>query len=338
MRSCRPSTPSWRSSGSRLAGSAATRQGGPSGDRVGGDARSLVCGGLRRRGALAAGAVQRLAPAGLFRLRVHQPDRAVRSDFVVPGRALHGVRAPRSGRFARRRAAAGLPRDDDPRRRLAADRLRGAGADRPRVQRRARQCRTAVPDRAGRRCYLRHRPGVRHLRLLLGAVLTIAASTADPLLGAALLFTYSLGTAAPLFVIAWLWDRYQLGRRAWLRGRPLEIGPVTIFSTNLVAGLLFILLGASFIAFQGTSALSVYYDDLGLGDLGFRAQLWVADHLVGIPDWAWLPLVGLVIGAVWLARRNDRLRRASWPPTPASGQPASARIASGAEPTDGASP
>ena len=173
---------------------------------------------------------------------------------------------------------------------------------------------------------------------LLGAVLTVAASTADPLLGAAPLFTYSLGTAAPLFVIAWLWDRYQLGRRAWLRGRPLQIGPVTIFSTNLVAGLLFILLGVSFIAFQGTSALSVYYDDLGLGDLGFRAQLWVADHLAGIPDWVWLLPVGLVTGAVWLSRRNDRLRRASPPPTPASGPPVSARIAARAEPTDGASP
>src|SRR5918994_382191 len=45
---------------------------------------------------------------------------------------------------------------------------------------------------------------------LLGAVLTVAASAADPLVGAALLFTYALGTAAPLFVIAWLWDRYQL--------------------------------------------------------------------------------------------------------------------------------
>src|SRR2546425_793649 len=85
-----------------------------------------------------------------------------------------------------------------------------------------------------------------------------------PVLGASLLFTYSLGTAAPLFVIAWFWDRYQLGRRAWLRGRPVRIGPFTVFSTNLAAGLLFILLGVSFITFQGTSALSVYYDDLGL--------------------------------------------------------------------------
>ena len=148
---------------------------------------------------------------------------------------------------------------------------------------------------------------------LLGAILTVAASTASPLLGASLLFTYALGTAAPLFVIAWLWDRCQLGRRTWLRGRPLRIGGVTVFSTNLVAGLLFILLGASFIAFQGTSALSVYYDDLGLGDLGFHAQLWVADVLTRIPDGLWLALVGMVVGVVWLRRRRG--------PQPASTSP-----------------
>ncbi len=170
---------------------------------------------------------------------------------------------------------------------------------------------------------------------LLGAVLTIAASTASPLLGASLLFTYSLGTAAPLFVIAWLWDRYQLGRRAWLRGRQLKIGPFTIFSTNLVAGLLFILLGVSFIAFQGTSALSIYYDDFGLGDLGFRAQLWVADNLAGVPDLVWLMLVGLVAGGVWLSRRRGRLRQTASPTVTTNSQPVPAQMASQAKRSDG---
>jgi cytochrome c biogenesis protein CcdA len=141
---------------------------------------------------------------------------------------------------------------------------------------------------------------------LLGSVLTIAGSSADPLLGAALLFTYSLGTAAPLFLIAWFWDRYQLGRRAWLRGRPLRIGPFRVFSTNLVAGTLFILLGVSFIVFQGASALSIYYDDLGLGDLGFRAQLWVEDHLTRIPDAAWAAALLLALAALWARRVRRR--------------------------------
>jgi hypothetical protein len=151
-----------------------------------------------------------------------------------------------------------------------------------------------------------------------------------------LLFTYSLGSAAPLFVIAWLWDRNQLGRRAWLRGRPLRIGPIAVFSTNLVAGLLFILLGTSFIAFQGTSALSVYDDDLGLGELGFRAQLWVAEALAGAPDLVWLVALGLIVGFVWLKRRGGRPRGTASPAARANAQPVHVRIATRSECTDGA--
>ena len=113
---------------------------------------------------------------------------------------------------------------------------------------------------------------------LLGAVLTIAGSAETPLLGGALLFVYALGTAAPLFLIAWLWDRYRLGRRAWLRGRPLRLGPLEVHSTRLVSGLLFIALGATFIWFEGSSGLSVLYADLGLDELGFRAQAWVDEN------------------------------------------------------------
>lgn len=138
---------------------------------------------------------------------------------------------------------------------------------------------------------------------LLGAVLTIAGSSASPLLGAALLCTYSLGVAAPLFVLAWFWDRHQLGRRAWLRGRIVRIGRYEIFSTNLLAGCIFILLGISFIALQGASVLSIYYEDLGLGELGFQAQVWIATQLAPIPDLLWALGVAVVIGLIYLWRR-----------------------------------
>jgi cytochrome c biogenesis protein CcdA len=113
---------------------------------------------------------------------------------------------------------------------------------------------------------------------LLGAVLTIAGSAANPLLGGTLLFAYALGTAVPLLAIAWLWDRYQLGRRAWLRGRAVQIGRWQLHSTRLASGLLFVVLGATFIVFQGSSGLSVVYADLGLDELGYRAQAWVDDN------------------------------------------------------------
>ncbi len=140
---------------------------------------------------------------------------------------------------------------------------------------------------------------------LLGAVLTLAGSTAQPLLGAALLFTYAVGTAAPLFVIAWLWDRHNLGKRQWLRGRAVHIGPLRLHSTNLMAGLLFILVGVSFIAFQGGAILGGVYEEVGLGTLGFVLQGWIADHVGGgVSDVAWLAAIVVVAGGVWLRQRR----------------------------------
>jgi cytochrome c biogenesis protein CcdA len=138
---------------------------------------------------------------------------------------------------------------------------------------------------------------------LLGAVLTVAGSAASPLLGAALLCTYSLGVAAPLFVLAWFWDQHQLGRRAWLRGKLLRIGRYEIFSTNLLAGGIFIILGVSFIALQGASVLSIYYADLGLDELSFRAQLWISTRLAPVPDLIWALGVAVVIGMLYVWRR-----------------------------------
>jgi cytochrome c biogenesis protein CcdA len=147
---------------------------------------------------------------------------------------------------------------------------------------------------------------------LLGSVLTLAGSAANPLLGGALLFAYAFGTAAPLFVIAYFWDRLQLGRARWLRGRTLRVHRWTVHSTNLIAGLLFILLGASFIAFQGGSALSAVYDDLGLAELGFRLQTWVADRLGNGAD----AVVGVVVvglAGAWALRRHRHQRISSAP-------------------------
>ncbi|MFF1277029.1 cytochrome c biogenesis CcdA family protein [Streptomyces marokkonensis] len=90
---------------------------------------------------------------------------------------------------------------------------------------------------------------------ILGAVLTVAAMGGDPWRGGALLAVYALGMAVPMFVLAALWDRYDLGRRQWLRGRVIHVGTVPLHTTSLAGGMMFILLGVLFLAFDGTSAL-----------------------------------------------------------------------------------
>lgn len=90
---------------------------------------------------------------------------------------------------------------------------------------------------------------------ILGGILTVAAVDGDPLHGGVLLAVYALGMAVPMFVLASLWDRFDLGRKRWLRGRTFQVGPVALHTTSLVGGLFFIALGAAFLAFDGTSAL-----------------------------------------------------------------------------------
>ncbi|MFD7063386.1 cytochrome c biogenesis CcdA family protein [Streptomyces sp. NPDC059906] len=95
---------------------------------------------------------------------------------------------------------------------------------------------------------------------ILGSVLTVAAVDGDPLHGGVLLAVYALGMAVPMFVLALLWDRFDLGRRRWLRGRTFRAGPLTLHSTTLLGGLFFIALGVAFLAFDGTSALPSVLD------------------------------------------------------------------------------
>jgi cytochrome c biogenesis protein CcdA len=95
---------------------------------------------------------------------------------------------------------------------------------------------------------------------ILGSILTVAALGGSPLRGGFLLAVYALGMAAPLFVLALLWDRWQLGRRAWLRGRGFRIGSLHLHSTSVIGGLLFITLGVVFLVFDGSAALPSLLD------------------------------------------------------------------------------
>src|SRR5215203_3134807 len=148
---------------------------------------------------------------------------------------------------------------------------------------------------------------------ILGAVLTVAASSGQVFRGAILLAIYALGMAAPLFLMAALWDRFDLGRRSWLRGRALSIGRLSVHTTNLVSGIMFIVLGPVFIAYDGSSALSGLYEAYGAVEVAFAAAEWVRSFTGGVPDA--LVLAGALAAALVLAgmvlvrRTRSRTRR-----------------------------
>jgi cytochrome c biogenesis protein CcdA len=88
---------------------------------------------------------------------------------------------------------------------------------------------------------------------ILGAVLTVAATSGSPLRGASLLATYAAGMTAPLFVLALFWQRLKLGERRLLRGRPVQVGRLTLHSTSLIGGVLVAAVGVLFLVDRGGS-------------------------------------------------------------------------------------
>lgn len=138
---------------------------------------------------------------------------------------------------------------------------------------------------------------------VLGAILTVAATQESPLAGGALLAVYALGMTVPMFAMALLWDRYDLGRRRWLRGRTMTLGPISTHTTSVAAGLLFITMGALFLRFDGTAGLT---ESFGLGDttdLEFAAQVAVSTWGAAVPAWA-PPLFIAVVAAVVAWKRR----------------------------------
>ncbi len=139
---------------------------------------------------------------------------------------------------------------------------------------------------------------------ILGAVLTVAASSGSVLGGAGLLATYAAGMAAPLFLMALLWDRFDLGRRRWLRGREVALGGFRFHTTNLASGLMFVAIGLLFIVFEGTSALEGLYAARGATDLAFAVERWVSRVAESVPLSLALAVVVVLLAGVLLYRRT----------------------------------
>ena len=145
---------------------------------------------------------------------------------------------------------------------------------------------------------------------ILGAVLTVAASSGSVLRGAGLLATYAAGMAAPLFLLALLWNRFDLGHRRWLRGREVSLGTLRFHTTSLLSGLMFVVVGVLFIAFEGTSGLEGLYTSGGATDLAFSAERWAETLSGGVPALIALAVSGLLFAAYLVyriaRRRNEK--------------------------------
>ncbi|MFI7008342.1 cytochrome c biogenesis CcdA family protein [Streptomyces sp. NPDC050145] len=133
---------------------------------------------------------------------------------------------------------------------------------------------------------------------ILGSVLTVAALGGHPVYGGILLAVYALGMAVPLFLLALLWERFDLGRRRFLRGRAVRIGRFETHSTSLVSGLFFLVLGTLFLVFDGATALPGLLDV----DDSFAVEQWARTVGGHVPDAALLVAAVAVVGVVLVVR------------------------------------
>jgi len=157
---------------------------------------------------------------------------------------------------------------------------------------------------------------------ILGSVLTMAAVSGSPVYGGLLLAVYALGMAVPLFLLALLWERFDLGRRAWLRGRAFRLGRFELHTTTLLSGLFFIGLGVLFLVYDGTTALP---GPLGV-DESFALEQWAQRLGRRVKDGPAL-LTAAAVALLILGVRAWRGRR-----TPGGTGPASGAASGGAEP------
>ena len=137
---------------------------------------------------------------------------------------------------------------------------------------------------------------------LLGAVLTMAAVGGSPLYGALLLACFAAGMAAPLLVLAWLWDGFDVVRL--LRPRELRIGSLHTTWWALLSGLLMAGIGMLFLVTDATSALGGPLDARQQSELENLLRTWGA----GVPDLMVVAVSAALTGVLiwWAGRRRPR--------------------------------
>lgn len=137
---------------------------------------------------------------------------------------------------------------------------------------------------------------------VLGAILTLALTSASPVRGGTLLGLYGVGMVLPIMLIAVLIR--TLGHRSvsWLRGRRLGIGRLRLHTTSLLMGAITVLVGWLMIFTNGMAAVPE------LLPTGFVAALEDLGRGLDavIPSWVWTALIGALLLLWWVRAAISR--------------------------------
>ncbi|MDT0167106.1 cytochrome c biogenesis CcdA family protein [Actinotalea sp. AC32] len=172
---------------------------------------------------------------------------------------------------------------------------------------------------------------------VLAGVMTLSVLSGSPIGGFTLGVAYVFGMVFPLFVMALVWDKAQLGEKRFLRAKPVRFrvaGHLIATNTvNAAVAVAFVIMGAFIVALAGSKDMTG----------GTAAQAWASKALTGVfagvqavlgPVPEWIQGLGILLIAavfVWatLAEHPLRWRR---PTRDASDPTAAAPMAPAEEP------
>jgi len=97
---------------------------------------------------------------------------------------------------------------------------------------------------------------------ILAGILGIGAILHNVKYAALLLFVYALGNFIPLFIFSILYDKFNLGQTKLFKGWKIKFSifgkKIQTNSTNLISGLIFIILGLFIIIYRGTAKVNKF--------------------------------------------------------------------------------
>ncbi|MGL3807574.1 cytochrome c biogenesis CcdA family protein [Paeniglutamicibacter sp. R2-26] len=144
---------------------------------------------------------------------------------------------------------------------------------------------------------------------VLGAILTLALTSASPARGGLLLGLYGVGMVIPILLIALLIRKTGHGSVRWMRGRRFSVGPLTFHTTSLLIGAVTIIVGCLMIFTNGMASVPELLPASWTAFMESSAQ-WIDSF---VPAWVWTLLVGVLLMVWWLRAAIRRSGEAGIP-------------------------
>lgn len=130
---------------------------------------------------------------------------------------------------------------------------------------------------------------------ILGTVLTVAGLSSNPLSGGILMLALAAGMAAPLLLLALLWERVPAVKQA-VRPREIVLGRWRNTWTQVIGGLLTVAVGVLLLVTEGTATLGGVFTV----EQQFAVESSVLRFARQVPWWGTTLLALAVLALVWV--------------------------------------